>query len=181
MIKTHNKTGFKYLCQTRSKDPYRYPGSGKHWRAHINHHGYDISTKILGTYDTMQELKEAGIYYSNMYNVVESEEWANLRIEDGDGGDTSKTSGYISGMKKRRSYKGEGNPNFGKVGAMRGKVGPMTGMSWYNNGSKELLTHDKPEGWKEGRLTLTCKHCKKELNMVNYKRWHDTNCKSKAT
>lgn len=180
MIKTHNKTGFKYLCQTRRKDPFKYPGSGKHWRSHLDVHGYDFSTEVVGVYETKEQLKEAGVHYSNLYNIVESDEWANLRIEDGDGGDTSKTDGYISGMKARRSYRGEGNPNYGKVGSWAGKVGPQLNKTWYNNGSKELLTDTKPDGWNEGRLTYVCEHCNKETNMINYKRWHGDKCKAKA-
>lgn len=34
----------------------------------------------------------------------------------GDGGDTSSSPSYQEGMLKRRSYKGEGNPNYGKRG-----------------------------------------------------------------
>lgn len=177
MIKTHNKTGFKYLCQTRRKDPHAYLGSGTHWKLHLKTHGADITTEVIGQYEDKAMLKEAGIYYSNLHNVVESEEWANLRIEDGDGGDTSKTVGYIAGMKKRRSYFGEGNPNFGKVGVWTGKVGPMKDMKWFTNGIEELLCHDKPEGWDEGRLGLVCQHCNKNVNKSNYTRWHGDSCK----
>lgn len=56
----------------------------------------------VNMYDTKRELKEAGIHYSTIYNVVESNEWANLRIEDG--GDTSKTDGYVIGMQTRRLW-----------------------------------------------------------------------------
>lgn len=180
MIKTHNKTGLKYLCQTKRKNPFKYPGSGKHWRSHLNFHGYDFSTEIIGVYETKEELKEAGIHYSNLFNIVESNEWANLRIEDGDGGDTSSTDGYKVGMRKRRSYTGEGNPNFGKVGCWSGKVGPQLNKTWYNDGTKELLSQACPEGWVEGRLKITCQYCGKQNTVVNHKRWHGENCKGKA-
>ena len=180
MIKTHRTTGFKYLCQTKRKNPFKYPGSGVHWRAHLDFHGYDFDTNVIGVYETKEELREAGIHYSNLYNVVESAEWANLRIEDGDGGDTSMTEGWKIGMTKRRSYAGENNPNYGKVGSWAGKVGPQLNKTWYNNGEKELLTNDCPDGWSEGRLKLTCRHCGKQMNVVNYKRWHDDKCKAAA-
>jgi hypothetical protein len=179
MIKTHAKTGLKYLCQTRRKNPYEYLGSGVYWKAHLEKHGPIVQTEIIGQYSTKQELKEAGIYYSNLYNVTESEEWANLRPEDGDGGDTSKTFGFVEGMKKRRTYIGEANPNYGKVGSWAGKVGPMIGKTWYNDGTKELLLDTKPDGWMDGRLKYTCEHCGKICNVINYKRWHNNNCKKK--
>jgi len=179
MIKKHNKTGLKYLCQTRRKDPYLYSGSGSYWKMHLESHGYDISTEILGTYENKKTLNEAGVYYSNLFNVVDSEGWANLRVENGDGGDTSKTDGYINGMKNRRSYSGTDNPNYGKVGSWAGKIGPQLNKTWYNDGTKELLTHKRPDGWINGRLTFTCAHCGKVTNIVNYKRWHNDNCKNR--
>jgi len=180
MIKKHNKTNLKYLCQTRRKEPFLYPGSGKYWKSHLEKHGYDISTEVLGIYETKQELREAGIYYSDLFNVVESDEWANLRIEEGDGGDTSKTKQYISGMASRRSYFGEGNPNYGKIGFWSGKVGTMLNKTWYNNGTEELLVDSAPEGWVQGRLKFNCEHCNMKTNSMNYKRWHGDNCKTKT-
>lgn len=177
MIKKHNKTNLKYLCQTKRKDPFLYTGSGKYWKSHLEKHGCDISTEILGTFETKQKLREAGKYYSELYNVVESTEWANLRIEDGDGGDTSKTNQYITGMASRRSYVGKGNPNYGKVGYWAGKTGLMLNKTWYNNGKEEHLYDSKPDGWVEGRLKIVCEYCDIKTNLMNYKRWHGAKCK----
>lgn len=85
-IKTHNKTGLKYLGKTSARDPSSYRGSGKRWLNHINTHGYDVTTEILVQTESEEELKEKGIYYSELYNVVDSPEWANLKEEKGDGG-----------------------------------------------------------------------------------------------
>lgn len=89
-VKTHNKTGLKYLGQTSAKDPHLYPGSGVYWKSHLKKHGYDYSTEILKECQTKEELAAAGIYYSNLWNVIESEEWANLKVEQGDGGRQSE-------------------------------------------------------------------------------------------
>jgi 5-methylcytosine-specific restriction endonuclease McrA len=37
-VKTHNKTGLKYLGKTE-QDPFVYLGSGKRWLNHLNKHG----------------------------------------------------------------------------------------------------------------------------------------------
>ena len=95
-IKTHNKTGLKYLCQTKKKNPYRYLGSGTRWINHLNVHGNDISTEIVGKFKSKKLLVEIGIKLSKKYNVVKSRKWANLRVEEGDGGDTSKFIDYKS-------------------------------------------------------------------------------------
>jgi len=83
-VKAHRKTGLKYLGKT-TRDPHRYKGSGVYWKSHIKAHGYDVDTQILRECQTVQELKEWGLYYSNLWNVVESAEWANLKPEEGNG------------------------------------------------------------------------------------------------
>lgn len=87
-VKTHNKTGLKYLGKTNSKDPHEYQGSGIHWCRHIKKHGYDVSTQILLATESKEELKETGIFFSKLFNVVESNEWANLMTENGGGFDS---------------------------------------------------------------------------------------------
>ena len=88
MIKKCMTTGLQYLCKTSStvKDPYIYQGSGVRWLNHIRKHKSRIITCIIGTYNTKEELVQAGIYYSNLYNVVNDTNWANLTEEKGDGG-----------------------------------------------------------------------------------------------
>lgn len=87
MIKKCMNTGLKYLCKTSGKkDPCLYTGSGVRWLNHIKKHNSYIITCIIGEYHTKEELKEAGLYYSKLYNVVESNDWANLTEEKGDGG-----------------------------------------------------------------------------------------------
>ena len=88
MVKTHNTTGLKYLCQTKHPDPYAYLGSGTYWRRHLKKHGKEITTEIIKECQTKDELKHHGLHYSELWNVVESKEWANLKPETGDGGMT---------------------------------------------------------------------------------------------
>lgn len=92
-VKTHNKTGLKYLGQT-TRDPFKYPGSGKRWVNHLMAHGNDVSTEILFETNCKEELKKKGIYYSNLWNVTKSDEWANLTIEEGTGGNLSDFIDY---------------------------------------------------------------------------------------
>lgn len=84
-LKTHNKTGLKYLGKTVN-DPYTYKGSGKIWKHHIKKHGYDVTTEILLETEDETELRETGLKYSELWNIVESKSFANLKSEDGDGG-----------------------------------------------------------------------------------------------
>ena len=85
-IKTHNKTGLKYFGKTTSKDPYKYTGSGTRWTRHLNKHGNDITTEIVGYYLDEEECKKVALEFSLRNNIVESKEWANLKEEKLDGG-----------------------------------------------------------------------------------------------
>lgn len=86
-VKTHTKTGLKYLGKTISKDPYKYPGSGKIWKRHLRKHGTTFTTEILLATENKEEIKETGLFFSKLWNIVSSKEWANLIEERGDGND----------------------------------------------------------------------------------------------
>jgi len=78
-LKTHNKTGLKYLGKT-VQDPYDYRGSGKLWRRHIQKHGYDVKTEVLLETTDENAIREKGLYYSHLWNIVESDNFANLNL-----------------------------------------------------------------------------------------------------
>ena len=94
-VKTHLKTGLKYLGKTE-KDPYVYKGSGFYWKRHIKKHDNDVWTNVIFQSELKKDIKEIGLYYSNLWNVVESEDWANIRPETGDGGDTVSKKKWIT-------------------------------------------------------------------------------------
>lgn len=85
MVKTHKKTGLQYLCQSSRKHLSRYKGSGKYWKLHLKKHGNDIETRYILKCYTKTALREWGLYYSNLWSVVKSNKWANLKPEEGDG------------------------------------------------------------------------------------------------
>lgn len=117
-VKTHNKTGLKYLGKTISNDPYSYQGSGTVWTRHIKKHGYDVTTEILLETDDPKELKEVGIYYSNLWNIVESKNFANLVPEMGDGGAqlwTAESRQKLSKTQKGKKRTEESKKNYSKA------------------------------------------------------------------
>lgn len=100
-VKTHNETGLKYLGKTTNKNPFKYRGSGKYWINHIKKHGYNVTTEIIKECEDDTELKYWGQYYSDLWNIVKSNEWANLKPECGDGG-TSPNSGLHMRLPEHR-------------------------------------------------------------------------------
>lgn len=102
-VKTHNKTGLKYLGQTKN-EPFKYKGSGKYWKRHIKLHGNDATTEVLLVTENKDELRAAGLHFSNLWDVVRSPDWANLMPESGHVVTTtdvirSKISTALSGRK----------------------------------------------------------------------------------
>lgn len=177
-IKTHNKTGLKYFGKT-VKDPYKYGGSGVYWRKHLKKYGDDVTTEIYGYYNDASLCKQAAIDFSLQHNIVESETWANLRIEELDGGDASKTEGFkrwvsspeATEMRKNWKWWNNGLKDFRGIAPpsgdyIRGRlafnnVGAKMGSDiqrekrWVNNGIHDFMLHkdiDPPEGYKVGRL-----------------------------
>jgi hypothetical protein len=108
MIKEIEQTGMKYLCKrkqhaTDETDHLKYRGSGVLWRRILRAHPeYTIKTTVLGLF-TKEELAIKGLYYSEIYNIVESDQWANLINEVGDGGDTSNTEKYKDSLSRKKN------------------------------------------------------------------------------
>jgi hypothetical protein len=96
MIKTHRKTGLKYLCYTQKEDHCSYTGSGIFWKKHLKQHGVDIVTEVIYETDSYDDFVRVAKEKSLQLNVVESTEWANLKLEEGDGGDTVSSKRWIT-------------------------------------------------------------------------------------
>jgi hypothetical protein len=104
-VKTHRKTGLKYLGQT-SQDPFKYPGSGVDWETHLKTFGNDVETEILLQTSDTEERNRIGRYYSNLWHVVTAADdfgnkiWANRIPETGGGGGLDSET-RSRAMKKR--------------------------------------------------------------------------------
>ena len=86
-IKRHAVTGLKYFGKTKN-DPYEYDGSGLYWVKHIQKYGREhIITDQVWEFNNQDECMKFALHFSKNNNIVESKEWANMRLENGkDGG-----------------------------------------------------------------------------------------------
>ena len=82
-VKQHNVTGLKYFGKTVQSDPVKYKGSGKVWTRHLKKHGDNVSTLWTRLFENQDQLVEFATKFSKDNNIVESKEWANLKLEDG--------------------------------------------------------------------------------------------------
>lgn len=109
-VKTHCKTGLKYLGYTSKEDPHKYSGSGKYWLRHLKIHGKNYETKILYESSDKLEIKNQGLYYSNIWNIVDSDEWANLKPESGDGAGAGKYNHMMNPIIREKHKKKISDP-----------------------------------------------------------------------
>lgn len=182
-IKTHNKTGLKYLGKTK-QDPFEYKGSGVYWVNHIKVHGNDVTTEVLASCSTPEEIKELGLYYSKLFNIVESSDWANLMEENGVGG-ANKTS-FKKGLIP--ANKGKKSPEISKAKFDYWKKWKEENLEYkakwkINNYEKKGYAKVSELGKKQTAINNTtmivCPHCDKQSNVGNAKRWHFDNCRFK--
>jgi hypothetical protein len=174
--KTHKTTNLKYLGFTR-KNPYKYKGSGTHWMSHLRKHGYDVDTEILHETDDRGQIQQLGEYYSNLWNVVHSSDWANLKPESGEGGG-------VPGMNKGRArpqqhkdamkagwerIKQEGYQPWNKgITGLKGPCKPITLID--PDGVKHYYESMK-QGCKEHNLIYTKMSGVKNGHLEHYKGW----------
>lgn len=85
-IKKHIVTNLRYLGYTNSADPHKYTGSGIYWLKHLKKHGFRYETQILLATIDQEDIRNTGIFFSKLFGVVKSDDWANLKIESLDGG-----------------------------------------------------------------------------------------------
>jgi hypothetical protein len=83
MLKQHWETGINYLCITKRDNWYDYTGSGSRWKILLNAHESEILTHLLFTTDSLEEFTIACEYYSNLFDVVNNEDFANVVPELG--------------------------------------------------------------------------------------------------
>jgi hypothetical protein len=165
LVKTHLKTGLQYLCQTK-QEPFKYLGSGIYWRRHLKTHGKEISTHILRECNDRTEVEYWGRYYSDLWNVVESAYWANLKPETGDGGSNG------------------GTPRIKTSLTMKGRTAHNKGKKQVHKKHKSRSKSTTPKTINKirsdagiSRPKIKCPHCDKHVDKGNYARYHGDNCK----
>jgi hypothetical protein len=200
-VKIHNSTGLKYLGKT-VQDPYSYNGSGKHWKSHLKKHGKNVTTLWACKYNNQEILREEALFFSKVYDVVNSKEWANIMIEDGATGGktynrTPDHNAIMSSVTKGKTMPMEFGDTIRKI-----KKGKKRPEGFGNLMSKILSGVSKPEGFgkkiskaltgstksDQHKLNLSksvknipklkCQHCSIMTSPGNYKRWHGDNCRS---
>jgi len=186
--KTHNKTGLQYLGKTE-KDPFKYLGSGIDWKKHLKEHGTSITTEILKECQTKEELTLWGRYYSDLWNVANSSEWAN-RIPETGGVDSitasanntkrvnSKTHHLQGGAIQRRLVEEGTHPFLGDKNPSYRRVKDGTHHFLNSDWNRKRVKAQLKNGTHTSQIKKPCEHCGKIIDIANYSRWHGSKCRT---
>ena len=170
-VKQHSVTGKLYFCKTtKSYDQMlQYVGSGTYWRKHLRRHGEEhVITLWYCLFTERESCIGFALSFSAQENIVESNNWANLRPENGiDGVITGSSMGEktkrkisesstgkqvteahannISSAKlgkKRDEFSQEWRNNIGR--AMAGRPSHVAGKHWWTDGLTNILAKEQP-------------------------------------
>ena len=174
-IKQHSLTGLKYFGKTTG-DPYNYLGSGIVWTRHINKHGIEhVKTLwVSDPFEDKDDLIEFAQFMSEELNIVESNEWANLVVENGVTGGAIRTGATLSEESKNKI----------RVKALGRKASQETKYKMSIKHKGKTQTEKQKEAMRNYNLSrslpnLECPHCNKVGSYVAMHRWHFENCKAK--
>jgi hypothetical protein len=200
-IKRHYITGLKYFGFTTKTNPFKYKGSGLYWIRHLNKYGSNFNTIEIWGFDDQELCTEFALKFSIENNIVESDEWANLKVEDALPGRRIKgfktplsvkskisktlTESYKSGKREKLKLCGELNSMFGKTHTTEAKYKQSQkrlNKSWdeiYTSESKNImLIGSKQRGIKLGQNNkgfVTCIDPKGETARVASDIFHSSN------
>jgi hypothetical protein len=182
MIKRHQVTGLMYFCKTSTRDPMKYPGSGKYWKDHLKVHGRLVDTLWHQQFEDKEDLVEFALFFSEFHDIVDAVDfrgkkiWANMIPENG-------LDGAPAGVKMPSTSRSNAIHKKGITPWNKGKAtGPAPHISESNKRRKGLPS---------GRLgvstslkgtsqpVLVCPHCAKQGGVSGMKRYHFDNCKEK--
>jgi hypothetical protein len=202
--KVHNQTGLRYFGKT-IKNPYQYTGSGVYWKSHLKKHGNDVTTVWAHLYNDPAILKEEALFFSKIFNIANSCDWANLTEENGFTGGklynrtiehNAKLSQRLVGRKFTNEHKQ--NIAISATGCKRGPMsqiskdkksiallGKIVSLETVNKMRIAALNRDKSVNSQISNTVknlpkITCEYCDITASPGNYKRWHGINCKHRV-
>jgi hypothetical protein len=188
-IKQHALTGKCYFGKTTSSDPVKYAGSGKHWVNHLKKHGYEhVETLWYCLFYEQEDLKKFALLFSDQQDIVKSDHWLNLMVENGlDGPGRMKGHEVTKETRAKISKARTGNVVISESTkaaiSERWKGREITSehraiISATHKGkvvSEETCA--KLSNAAKSRQILTCPHCHKFGMSSNMMRYHFDNCK----
>ena len=179
-IKQHSITGKLYFGKTNN-NPENYNGSGTHWKRHIKKHGKEnVITLWYCLFYTQEECVEFSLNFSEQQNIVESEDWLNLKLENGLDGSPKGVAVWNTGLTKITDSRVAEN---GKATSksLKGRI-PWNVSICHSIETKAKIGASSRlrKGQSKIQPKSICKYCNITSTNGNIKRWHNDNCKLKT-
>ncbi len=149
-VKTHNVTGLKYFGKTTAKDAHKYRGSGKYWLRHIKKHGNDVTTTIVGVFEDVDECERVALAFSTENQIVESDNWANFRPENGRDGAPIGHPGHVFTEEQVEKLK-EGLRNRWATPGFKERVAQSHRNRWTDELRQKQTRRMREEFWTDDR------------------------------
>lgn len=102
----------KFTRRSNNQKIERYTGSGVYWKSYLKKYGYkasDLKTFILLETDNYEELVDLGLFISKFFDIVNNKNFANLKLEEGDGFGKGENN-PMRDTNQRLRMSGENNP-----------------------------------------------------------------------
>ena len=167
-IKQHSVTGLKYLGKSVKEDIEKYKGGGKRWNYHIRKHGRD-HVKTIWVSDWFyqeEEIKEYALNLSHKLDVVESEEFANLKPENGlDGG--TMPDHILKQSAEKRKGRTKDTHEYLRIAGEKRKQYTLETCEWQKERSKRLKQKHN-QMTQEERNEIYSHQCQEELRRKRF-------------
>ncbi len=178
-IKKCSHCELKYFGKTTLQDIDSYSGSGDYWLKHLRKHNATVIHLWNSAWYHDDSIVRFATKFSKLNNIVESRNWANLKIEDGlDGGDP----GPAGRAKIRETLKSLHATEKGKE--LLRKIGRSVSKTMNDPIWKETIGKDRSVSQKQTKQSQAyrdknykqCEHCDWYGDPANYNKLHGDNC-----
>jgi hypothetical protein len=174
-----------YFGKTIKKDVLNYKGSGIYWKQHLKEHGNNVDTIwISKPFLNKNDLEEFATFFSEEFDIVNSEKWANLVPENGIMGGNIRTGAILSEDSKNKIR----NSRIGKKAsdATRKKMSDSRKGKNYNTKENidRLIKYNKERKVPNKLRNLgiiICQYCNHQGPFLVMHRYHMERCKHKDT
>lgn len=141
-VKQHTVTGLKYFGFTRRRDPFRYNGSGSHWKNHLHKHGKKVNTVEVFGYDEdqLQSARDFAVKFSHDHQIIKDPAWANLKDEDLYLSGSTRGWKHSSETCKKLSHIRQGQTQSPDHVKRRVNSRKSTNLPWHSEATREKMS-----------------------------------------
>lgn len=183
-IKQCSHCQLKYFGKSLIIDIENYRGSGKYWNRHLKKYNSEAIHLWHSEWYYDISIIDVAIEFSESNNIVDSKDWANLKVETGiDGGwsHIDSKNKTLSEKTKNKISKALKGTRIGKNNTFYGKKHSEETIEIIKEKSKphaQRIYNERMNNNDHPNITkITCPHCNKEGQHRAMKRWHFDNCK----